>query len=555
MRTLLCAINSKYIHSAPSIYLLEAAARGYQEADPSASYGTLMLEEYSINQPYEAIYYNILQHQPDVVAFSVYIWNITYIQRLCHDLKAVRPSLILILGGPEVSSGIEHTRLTDADYDYIIEGEGERAFYALLMRLKHPRWQPPVSWNYIDYHHRISCSPIMDLDELPMIYTEDTIDRFRNRILYYESSRGCPFRCSYCLSGSAGPVRELSLERTFRDLAFFIHHEVPQVKFVDRTFNCRPERARRIIEYIIDHVGSRNMNFHFEVAGDLFTPELLKELSRAPKGLFQMEIGIQSTYEPALRASVRTASFDRIRTSVNELLAYRNIHLHVDLIAGLAYETLPHFRNSFNDVYRLHAHQLQLGFLKKLRGAPLEATVDEHQYIFSEEAPYEILQNRYITPLALLELKKIEDVVDRYYNSGRFTRILAHLEDRFGSPYDLYSELSALFDQHGYHFLPLHSHVLYDVLWELCENQWDASDCRQLLLYDFYASSTEERLPSCLSCFQTYRKENRERSIAILQQFPPTSRRYVVRLAGSRYYVFDYTERDPVTGRFPQIDA
>lgn len=554
MRTLLCAINSKYIHSAPSIYLLEAAARQYASVYKTG-YGELTLAEYSINQPYEVIYYSIIEHKPDIIAFSIYIWNTALVQRLCRDLKTVNPSLMILLGGPEVSSGISHMHLTEADYDYILEGEGERSFFTFLAKLHTPGWEPPSDWCYEQQDRRIHCAPFMDLNEMPMIYTDDNIHQFRNRILYYESTRGCPFRCSYCLSSTAGPVRELSLERVFQDLDFFIRHEVPQVKFVDRTFNCHPERARMIIAYIIDHVGDRAMNFHFEVGGDLFTPALIQELARAPKGLFQMEIGIQSTYEPALKASVRMASFERIARATAQLLEPQNIHIHVDLIAGLAYETLPQFIQSFNDVYRLHAHQLQLGFLKRLSGAPLEQTLEEHGYHFTAESPYEILDNRYLSPLDLLELKKIEDVTDRYYNSGRFVRILAHLEDRWGSPYALFRKISAIFESHQYHFLPLHVHVLYDVLWELCRNEPDAEDCRRILLYDFFASSAEERLPSCLSCYQTYRKENRERSVEILKHYPPTDRRYMVRLLPDGYYVFDYTERDPVTGRFPEIPA
>lgn len=552
MQTLLCAINSQFIHSAPSVYMLKTAVHSYGRTF-ALSPGELSIVEYTMNQPYETIYYDIVKRRPDILAFSVYIWNLPRIRRLCHELKQIRPAVTILLGGPEVSYGISHTGIPDSDYDCIIEGEGERAFFTWLIRRNCPGWQPPASWEYRQEGKCVRASLIPSLDELPCIYTEETLPLFQNRILYYEASRGCPFHCAYCLSASAGPVRLLSLERVFQDLEFLIAHGIPQVKFVDRTFNCQPERARQIIAYIIDHAGNKAMNFHFEVGGDLFTPSLIQELRRAPKGLFQLEIGIQSTYEPALRASVRKAPFDKIARNTMELLRSQNVHIHVDLIAGLPYESLEQFRKSYDDVYRLHAHQLQLGFLKLLSGAPLETSIQEHDYRFSEEPPYEILCNRYIAPEDLLELKKIEDVTERYYNSGRFTMTLQKLEGEWSSPYSMMQHISQAFDRHGFHFLPLHSNVLYDILWEICQQLPEAATYRYLLLYDFFAASPSDRLPKSLSCFEIDHCQRRSRSLDILKQFPPARGQWKVRLTPNGWYIFDYSKPDPVTGRYPEI--
>ena len=361
-RILLCAVNSKYIHSSPAVRYLKTAA---DLILPESEFETDVFES-SINETTEHIIYGIMKRKPDVIGFSCYIWNINVIEKLCRSIKLIDENIKIILGGPEVSYGTEHTGITENDYDMIVCGEGEKAFPAAVLYLFDK--EIPDELHAEINTKEIKADYIKNLDDIPFIYNEENIRDFDNRIIYYESSRGCPFSCAYCLSSVCGKVRYLSLERVKSDIDFFINHNVPQVKFVDRTFNCSPERAYKIWEYILKRSGDSKTNFHFEIGADLITEKQIDLLKKMPDGKIQLEIGIQSTNEETLKESCRYAPNELIFKNVKALRACGNINLHTDLIAGLPYENAERFRRSFNEVHALKAHQLQLGFLKLLQG-------------------------------------------------------------------------------------------------------------------------------------------------------------------------------------------
>ena len=341
-KVLLCALNSKFIHSCLAVHSLKkfAVSRGYNKEKIS-------IKEFTINDNIDFILHGIFSENPETIAFSVYIWNVEYVSRLCRIIKKISPETEIILGGPEVSYIEKHPFFDEKDFDFILKGEGEKSFYELISSGK------------------ITNEKILNLDELPFPYDEENICLFENRIVYYESSRGCPFSCAYCLSSAEKGVRFLSMERVKSDLEFFSSHNVKQVKFVDRTFNADKKRAYEIWQFIIANFSDGNMNFHFEIAADLLDENLISLLGTAPDGLIQLEIGIQSTKDETLVLSCRKTDTQKVLSNTKKLVEQGNINIHTDLIAGLPGETPEDFKQSFNDVYKLKSHQLQLGFLKK----------------------------------------------------------------------------------------------------------------------------------------------------------------------------------------------
>ena len=483
---LLCAIHSKFIHSSPAVYYLKTAAEYF--APESAEH--IDICEGSINDTDDHLLYNILSFKPYILGFSVYIWNVEKVTRLCRSIKSVYPEIKIILGGPEVSCGIDHTSLTEKDFDYIISGEGERAFTAAIFICS--GGEVPENIDYTLKDKVISSPPIESLDEIPFVYNENNIGNFDNRIVYYESSRGCPFSCAYCLSSICGKVRFLSLERVYSDLDFFIDHDIEQVKFVDRTFNCQKDRAVKIWEYILKRSHDSRTNFHFEIGADLLDENALNVLKKMPAGKVQLEIGIQSTNEAALRESCRYAPNSKIFSSTSCLVSGGNINVHTDLIAGLPYEDYESFQNSFNEVYALYSHQLQLGFLKLLSGAPLNKIKEKHGYVFSSFPPYEVLQNKYISFEELQKLKEIEDALEKFYNSGRFVLSLKKIEKHFETPFGMYEFFAEKMKEKNLLFRSCSSKNLYDFLSGFFP-EYSAD-----LLEDFYLSENSQIVPQSL---------------------------------------------------------
>lgn len=481
MRILLVAINAKYIHSCPAVYSLRVSC-GHPEA--------VGIAEYTINDRYQDILGDILTREADLIGFSTYIWNTQFVQDLASDIRKVRQEgVILFAGGPEASYSPEKFL---ASCDFVVCGEGESPFRMIAEQvvsqldpesLSERAVSPSDPESFSEPSGQESSCPEgrtlqslliwirtnvpgaafhdgtavrknpavpetnADIDSIPFLYEDLTL--FDNRIIYYESSRGCPFNCTYCLSSIDKRVRFRNMDKVLRELQFFIDREVPLVKFIDRTFNCSHERTMKIWTYLRDHdIGKTS--FHFEIGADLLNEEELALLESLRPGLVQLEIGIQSTNPETLRAIRRTMDLRKLCANIERLRNAGNINLHVDLIAGLPYEGLESFGKSFNDVYVLHADQLQLGFLKVLGGTEMHDMAEKYDIRYSGRPPYEVLSTKWISSAELDLLRRICDVLEYYYNSGQFTHTLAYLERHWDSAFEFYRKLADFFRRHGY---------------------------------------------------------------------------------------------------------
>jgi radical SAM superfamily enzyme YgiQ (UPF0313 family) len=536
------ALNSKFIHSSLSALNLSKMCEVYSEKF-SLPRININVNERTINESFDSVMYSVLKSKADVYAFSVYIWNVQTVLKVCRQLKKAFPDSVIVLGGPEISYDIEHTGFNDGDYDYVICSEGERAFFALLCELN--GFGIPPEWNYVTDGKKRSCDYIEDLSEIVFPYNKENIGEFSDRIIYYEASRGCPFSCAYCLSSVCGKVRTLSFQRVKSDIDFFMDENVSQVKFVDRTFNCNKKRAVEIWKYIIENADKCNTNFHFEIGADLLDDEELSLLSKARPGLIQLELGIQSTNIESLDECCRKTDMKKLFGNVERLVSFKNINIHVDLIVGLPYEDLERFKTSFNDTYYLRANQLQLGFLKLLSGAPLNGILKKHGYVFSDYPPYEIIENNYITYHQINELKKFEDVFERYYNSGRFKTTLEKAEKYFRNPFEMFEKLTEFFEKKSLTFKPVSTKILYDNLKEFLLNTGENFD--KELLTDFYQSERSDIVPSSLK----YLALNIEKSGELLKNSSQRkNKKAQVKFVGNDAYIIDYSSRNPVDGLY-----
>lgn len=437
MKTLLVALNAKYIHVNLAIRSISGVCREFAPE----------ICEYTINDNVDSIIASLHRKKADVIAFSCYIWNIEKILYITQSLKKVNPRLLIVLGGNEVSYDAEAILKNNTWVDFVIRGEGEKPVFALLKTIKEelPFSEVP-SLTYREsgkIRNTVLATP-GKLNDYPFAYDESIRD-FKGKIVYYESSRGCPFNCSYCLSGNNRRVDYLDIERVKRELKFFIENKVPLVKFVDRTFNADKNRAKEIWKFIIEN--SQNTCFHFELAGSLIDDEAIDILKKAPKGIIQFEIGVQSTNENTISAIGRSIEFDKVCENVKKLLQADNIHIHLDLIAGLPYENYESFKKSFNDVISIRPHVLQLGFLKLLKGSRLRTQIEEFGYIYKEKAPYEIMENNFISFDEIIKLKDIEFLFDNYYNSGEFKKSLNFLFEKTGSPFEVFEKMYEYFSK------------------------------------------------------------------------------------------------------------
>ncbi len=560
MKTLIVAINAKYIHTNAAVYSLQKSAAAYVKR-LSLSVGDVTVREFSINQNVESIYYEILAEKPDVVAFSVYIWNVEMVKSLCSDLKKACPNVIIWLGGPEVSFGLDAKGFEEDSYDAVMEGEGERVFFSLLVKMHGKEKLLPDDWKIYQNEKAFHAELMPDLAELPYIYEDLT--PFHNRILYYEASRGCPFHCAYCLSAAEHGMRELPLERVLTELADLESRGVSQIKFVDRTFNCHPKRAAAILRWILQLPKTSKTNFHFEVEADLLSDELIDIMLQMPKGRIQLEIGIQSTNPKTLRACGRTDRLDRVFRNVQRLVEAGNSNIHVDLIAGLPLEDYERFGRSFDDVYRMGAHQFQLGFLKLLTGAPMNQLVETYDYVFSMHPPYEILSNRFLSSNDLYKLKCIEDVLERLYNSGRFQRFLSLLESHFDGPFAMMEEIAELFRRKGLIFTAMGLTELFEEMVLYSEGFSNNHQLKEALLLDHYAATPSDKLPDGLKILaqlpekfqqESSRREQKLEAARLLRAIGRRERKMMIRYCDDRPVAIDYTERDPVTGQFEVLE-
>ncbi|HHY82109.1 MAG TPA: B12-binding domain-containing radical SAM protein [Clostridiales bacterium] len=489
-KTVLVTLNSKYIHSSLALRSLKAYCKD--------SYADIAILEFTINDPIDKVVSALAAQHPDLLCFSCYIWNIRMTLDVIDTIKKILPDCRVLLGGPEVSYDSEEMMVQNSFIDYIVVGEGEETFREFLDCL-HGRGSisdvKGLVWrkdgNIIKNPSR---EPIL-LYSIPFAYS-DGLTGLDDRIIYYESSRGCPYRCQYCLSSITGPVRFLSIERVKEELAYFVKSGVKQVKFVDRTFNCNPGRAKEIFRYLINLNGSTN--FHFEMAGDLIDNEMMDILAQAPPGMFQFEIGVQSTAEATLTAISRKTDISGIEKAVRKLVNNDNIHIHLDLIAGLPEEDINSMACSINRVLGMSPHRLQLGFLKMLKGSGLRNAASIYAYSYTSYPPYEVLSNHVLSYNDIARLKQIEELVELYYNSHCFDRSLEYLiQQREGDYYGIFDSMAEYWDKNGY-FRYSHSNIrLYEHLLEYAESfeDIDMRLFKELLRFDYAMKEKPGRYP------------------------------------------------------------
>ena len=506
MRVLLIAVNAKYIHSNPAVYSLRAYAQAALGDQPEV---VIEIAEYTINQNTENILADIYRHRPDIAAFSCYIWNWNTIQELLPELPKLLPDTKLWLGGPEVSFHAEKILAQYTQLTGIMVGEGEETFTQLVRFYHAPKGQLQDIPGLVLPQGRTQPRELTDMSKLPFLYED--LGKFQNRIIYYESQRGCPFRCAYCLSAIDKSVRLRDIETVKKELQYFLDHKVSQVKFIDRTFNCNAAHALAIWRYLLENDNGVT-NFHFEIAADLMTEEELEVLKQMRPGLIQLEIGVQSTNEQTLHAINRYMSLEHLRQVVDKIHSFHNIHQHLDLIAGLPYEDYDSFVTSFNDVYAMRPQQLQLGFLKVLKGSPIEEKAEEYGIVYNSRPPYEVLYSRWIPYDDVLRLKGIEEMVELYYNSCQFTHTLPVLEKEFSSPFALYEALSQYYEEKGYYINTPARAYRYQVLLEFAQQKAPARSelYAQLLTFDMYLRENLKSRPAFALCWQQGEEEKEQ---------------------------------------------
>lgn len=469
MEVLLVALNAKYIHSNLAVYSLKAYADKY-----SKHIGVL---ELTINHSEEDILKEIYKRNADVVAFSCYIWNISMVNRISAELKKIQPNVTIWYGGPEVSYDAKESLRRLEHLDGIMVGEGEQTFLELMEyyiegKRKLSEIAGLVFKNKlepeVDQITETGVREPISLDNIPFPYED--MELFKNRIIYYESSRGCPFSCSYCLSSIDRKVRFRSPELVKRELKLFLDYKIPQVKFVDRTFNCNKAHAMQIWSFIKENDNGIT-NFHFELSADLLEDEEIRFLSTLRPGQVQLEIGVQTTNPDTAAAIHRKMDLNKLTENVKRIKEGQNIHQHLDLIAGLPLEGIQSFEKSFHDVYSMRPDQLQLGFLKILKGSIMESDIHRYGIIYRDNPPYEVLYTDSLSYEEVLRLKGICEIVELYYNSGQFNYSIRYLEHYYESPMKLYEAISSYYEESG-NSLVSHSRLKrYEILLDFFRNK------------------------------------------------------------------------------------
>ena len=496
MKILLAAVNAKYIHSNLAVYCLKAYAEKYGDTSDEISIG-----EYTINQQLDEILRDIYKRKPDMLCLSCYIWNLTYVEEICREIKKVMPQIIIWIGGPEVSYDGVKVLERLPEVDGVMKGEGEQTFCDLLHFYQDKTADGLQNMKGIVYREQTGqiveneWRKTMDLSKVPFVY--ENMELFEHKIIYYETSRGCPFSCSYCLSSIDKCLRFRDLELVKKELQFFIDHKVPQVKFVDRTFNCKHDHAMTVWRYIKEHDNGIT-NFHFEVAADVLKDDEIELISDMRPGLIQLEIGVQSTNIDTITEIHRKMDFKKVADIVTRINAGHNIHQHLDLIAGLPYEDLESFKQSFQDVYEVHPEQLQLGFLKVLKGSYMEKQKENYGLVYKDTPPYEVLYTKWLPYEDVLVLKKVEEMVEVYYNSSQFSNTLRLLEKEFDTAFALYDTLARFYEEKGYDKVS-HSRIArFEILYEFIQTITAEENLvlyKELLTYDLYLRENVKKRP------------------------------------------------------------
>lgn len=547
MKILLAACNAKYIHSNLAVYDLQAYASDYADH--------IVLKEYTINQQKDDIMRDIYLEHPDVVCVSCYIWNLSFVKELMADLIKILPGADFWAGGPEVSYDAEKFLTENSEFKGVMVGEGEETFKELAGYYVEKNPQDLKDMTGICYRDgdqiiHNGWRQIMDLSSIPFIYKD--LSEFKNRIVYYESSRGCPFSCSYCLSSIDKKLRFRDTETVKKELQFFIDNKVPQVKFVDRTFNCKHDHAMAIWKYINEHDNGVT-NFHFEISADLLREEELQEMSTMRPGLIQLEIGVQSTNPDTIKAIHRTMDFEKLKGIVDRIHSFGNIHQHLDLIAGLPYEDYDSFRHSFNDVYALKPQQLQLGFLKVLKGSHMMEMCREYGIVYKTQEPYEVLSTKWLDYDHVLKLKTVENMVEVYYNSGQFQNTLEYLENFFQDAFSIYERLGSFYMEKGYGDVSHTRMRRYEILLEFLEDVPEISmdQVKDQMVYDLYLRENLKSRPGFARDQKPF-----ERQIWDFRKREKVAKNaHVEVFADGTVLLFNYADRDPLTNNAHVTDV
>ena len=547
MKILLVACNAKYIHSNLAVYDLQAYASDYADH--------IVLKEYTINQQKDDIMRDIYLEHPDVVCVSCYIWNLSFVKELMADLIKILPGADFWAGGPEVSYDAEKFLTENSEFKGVMVGEGEETFKELAGHYVEKNPQNLKNMTGICYRDgdqiiHNGWRQIMDLSSIPFIYKD--LSEFKNRIIYYESSRGCPFSCSYCLSSIDKKLRFRDTETVKKELQFFIDNKVPQVKFVDRTFNCKHDHAMAIWKYINEHDNGVT-NFHFEISADLLREEELQEMSTMRPGLIQLEIGVQSTNPDTIKAIHRTMDFEKLKGIVDRIHSFGNIHQHLDLIAGLPYEDYDSFRHSFNDVYALKPQQLQLGFLKVLKGSNMMEMCREYGIVYKTQEPYEVLSTKWLDYDHVLKLKTVENMVEVYYNSGQFQNTLEYLENFFPDAFSIYERLGSFYMEKGYGDVSHTRMRRYEILLEFLEDVPEISmdQVKDQMVYDLYLRENLKSRPGFARDQKPF-----ERQIWDFRKREKVAKNaHVEVFADGTALLFNYADRDPLTNNAHVTDV
>lgn len=556
MKTVLVAINAKYIHSNLAVYSLRSYARtfGYEPE----------LLEFTINQQKDQILKGIYEAKPDLLCFSCYIWNLSYAEEIIEDIKKILPKVTIWAGGPEVSYDAPKFLKRHPEVDGIMCAEGEKTLTELISYYEVGKSQGKSldGINGIVYQenktiHQTPLRDIMNMDDLVFPY-EDLKD-FEHKIIYYESSRGCPFSCSYCLSSIDKKLRFRSFSLVEKELEFFLAHKVPQVKFVDRTFNCKKSHAMAIWTYIKEHDNGIT-NFHFEVAADLLTEDEIALIQTMRPGLIQLEIGVQSTNEKTLAEIHRKTDFEEITRKVKAVQKGENVHQHLDLIAGLPYENYESFGRSFNDVYALKPEQLQLGFLKVLKGSYMAEAAEGYGCVHKAKPPYEVLGTRWLSYEEILKLKGVEEMVEVYYNSGQFQKTIRAMEHLFETAFSMYEELADFYEKNGYNEVS-HTRIRrYEILQEfLREKEANLEYFKQLMIFDLYARENMKTRPQWandLSAYKIqildfYKKE--EETPELLTDYQGYQARQTIKMTHIEVFTYDVINENEEKGAYPVL--
>ena len=561
MKILLTAINAKYIHSNLAIYSLRACAGEYKSQ--------IELAEFTINNQKDYILEEIYKRKPDILCFSVYIWNLDYVESVAREFKKICPDTPVWVGGPEVSYEVEDFLTSHPEIDGVMIGEGEETFREVCGYYAGNRELDSIQGIAYRDNNGIRVTEsraIMDMSRIPFCY--DTMEDFSNRIIYYESSRGCPFSCSYCLSSVDKSLRFRDTELVKKELLFFINQKVPQIKFVDRTFNCNHAHAMEIWRFIKEHDNGVT-NFHFEISADLINEEELKLISDMRPGLIQLEIGVQSTNEVTIKEIHRTMKLERLKEVVRAIQSGANVHEHLDLIAGLPYEDYDSFAGSFDEIYELKPNQLQLGFLKVLKGSFMYEHAKEYGIIYHDRPPYEVLSTKWISFDDVLRIKKVEEMLEVYYNSGQFEITMKLMDVLYDSAFDFFQRLGDFYEEKGYLAMS-HSRIRRcEILLEFMQAELQAKEgerkqsdivkmLEEALIFDLYYRENCKRRPGWAVDAASFKKMTHRYCARgklshvepFHYRFPDKKQRSIdtlpVREKEPVWVLFHYDDRDPL---------